>query len=92
MEELIMEAVKQIINSKLLDGVIPLPKNFQNKKIEIIIFLQEEKTILPELKMNDIDKMLKGSITESLIGSIPQSNITLEDYQTERLKKYESVD
>jgi len=43
-----MEVVKQIINSKLLDGVIPLPKNFQNKKVEIIVFLQEEKTILPE--------------------------------------------
>jgi len=87
-----MEVVKQIINSKLLDGVIPLPKNFQNKNVEIIVFLQEEKTILPELKMNDIDKMLKGSITESLIGSVPQSNMTLEDYQAERLKKYESVD
>ena len=87
-----MEAVKQIIDSKLLNGVISLPKNFQNKEVEIIVFLKEEQTVMPKLTMNDIDEMLKGSITESLIGSVPQSNMTLEDYRAERLKKYESAD
>ena len=87
-----MEAVKQTIDSKLLSGVISLPKNFQNKKVEVIVFLTDEKTILPKLTKSDIDNMLKGSITESLIGSIPQSNMTLDDYRAERLKKYESAD
>ena len=87
-----MEAVRQIIDSKLLSGVISLPKDFKNKRVEIIVFLKEEETTMPKLTMNDIDEMLKGSITESLIGSVPQSNMTLEDYRAERLKKYESVD
>jgi hypothetical protein len=87
-----MEAIKEIIDSNLLNGVISLPKHFQNKKVEVIIFLQEEKIIMPKFTMNDIDEMLKGSITESLIGSVPQSDMALEDYRAERLKKYESID
>ena len=87
-----MEAVKQIVDSSLLNGVISLPRNFQNKKVEVIIFLNEENTAMPKLTMNEIDEMLKGSVTESLIGSVPKSNMTLEDYRAERLKKYELVD
>ena len=86
-----MEAVRQIINSNLLNGVISLPKDFQNKKVEIIVFLNEEKTAMPKLTMNDIEEMLKGSVTESLVGSVSQSNMTLEDYRAERLNKYELV-
>ena len=59
-----MEAVRQIIDSRLL----------------------------PSLTKNDIDKMLKGSVTESLIGVLPQSDVNLEDYRSERLNKYERVD
>ena len=87
-----MEAVRQIIDSRLLNGVVSLPKFFQNKKVEIIVFLKEEKTAMPKLAMNDIDEMLKGSVTESLIGSVPKSNMTLEDYRAERLNKYERAD
>lgn len=87
-----MEAVRQIINSDLLTGVISLPKGFQNKKVEVIVFLKEEKTILPSLTKNDIDVMLKGSVTESLIGVLPESDMTLEDYRAERLSKYERAD
>ena len=83
-----MEAVRQVIDSKLLSGIIPLPKRFENKKVEVIISLNEEKSILPSLTMKDIDAMLKGSITESLTGVIPQSGKTLDDYRAERLAKY----
>ena len=91
----IVEAVRQIIDSKLLDGVISLPKDFQNEKVEIIVFLRKERKEtagIPKLTMNEIDKMLEGSVTESLIGVLPQTNMTLEDYQAERLGKYESSD
>ncbi|MCL1793505.1 MAG: hypothetical protein FWG34_06520 [Oscillospiraceae bacterium] len=87
-----MEAVKQTIDSKLLSGVISLPKNFQNKKVEIIVFLNENEITMPKLAMSEINKMLKGSVTESLIGSVPQSGMVLEDYRAERLKKYDRAD
>ena len=87
-----MEAIKRIVDSKLLNDVISLPKNFLNKTVEIIVFLNEENTTIPKLTMSDIETMLKGSVTESLIGSVPKSIMTLNDYRTERLKKYDFVD
>jgi len=86
-----MEAVRQIVESNTLNGIIPLPTFFQDKKVEVIIFLTEDKAEPPLLSKNDIDAMLKGSITESLIGAIPHTAKPLEDYRAERLSKYERV-
>ena len=87
-----MEAVRQVIDSQLLNGVISLPKGFWNKKVEVIVFLNEEKPVLPSLTLGDIDNMLEGSVTESLIGILPHSDMSLEDYRSERLKKYDRTD
>ena len=87
-----MEAVRKIIDSSLLSGVISLPRDFQNKKVELIVFLTDEKTALPPLSRDDIGAMLKGSITESLIGALPGSDMSIEGYRAERLNKYERID
>jgi hypothetical protein len=87
-----MEAVKQIINSSLLNNIITLPKNFQNKEVELTIALADKNvkhTIMPKL---EIDAMLKGSVTESLIGVLPYAEKSLSDYRQERLSKYGCVD
>jgi hypothetical protein len=42
--------------------------------------------------MADIGRMMEGSITQSLIGIVPNSGKTLDDYRAERLSKYERVD
>jgi hypothetical protein len=84
-----VEAVKQIINSDVLDGVVSLPRAFLNQRVEITVALVEEKSELPPLTKGGIDAMLKDSITESLIGVLPRSGLSLEDYRTERLGKYE---
>ena len=89
---MIMDVVTQVIDSTLLSGIIPLPKRFENKKVEVIVSLNEEKTAIPKLTMSDIDAMKKGSISESLTGAIPQSGKTLEDYRAERLARYEHSD
>jgi len=84
-----MEVVTQVVDSTLLSGIITLPKRFLNKKVEVVVTLNEEKTDIPKLTISDIDKMMKGTITEALIGIIPQSNTSLSDYRAERLAKYE---
>ncbi|MDR1654435.1 MAG: hypothetical protein LBR96_00445, partial [Treponema sp.] len=66
-----MEALRKIIDSKSLETLIPLPKSFQNKDIEIIILPINEKKEKPHITKRMIDKMLPGSITQSLIGVIP---------------------
>jgi hypothetical protein len=86
-----MEALRKIIDSKSLKTLIPLPKSFQNKNIEIIILPITEKKEKPHITRQMIDKMLPGSITQSLIGAIPLSNISLDDIRLERLRKYESA-
>ena len=45
---------------------------------------------LPPFTKSDIDSLLFGSVTESLIGVIPKSSKTLDDYRSERLSKYET--
>ena len=87
-----MNAVRHIIDSNALDGVIVLPKLFHNKKVEIIVSLIEEELELPLLNKYDIDELLRGSVTESLIGSLQPSSISFNDYRAERLNKYERTD
>ena len=90
-EVIIVEVVKKIVDSNLLREVISLPDKFLNKEVEVTISLQEEKVSLPPLKsIKDIDELLKGSITETLIGALSPSDITLEEIKLERLKKYEN--
>jgi hypothetical protein len=85
-----MEVVRQIIDSELLHGILPLPKSFQRKQVEVIVFVKEEKSTIPQFSLSYIDSLFPGSITESLIGIIPNTNKTLDDYRSERLSKYET--
>jgi hypothetical protein len=86
-----MEALRKIIDSKALETLFPLPKSFRNRDIEIIILPVNKKEEKPYVTKQMIDEMLPGSITQSLIGAIPSSNISLEDIRLERLQKYESI-
>ena len=72
-----METYKQVIDSNALAGVISLPDIFQNKRVIVTVSLvrDEKKPLL--LSIQDIDDMLKGSITESLIGVIENSQMSL---------------
>jgi len=84
-----MDTVTQVVDSTLLSGIISLPRRFRNKRVEVTISLDEDKSALPTMTLSDIDAMMKGSITESLTGVILKSEKTLEDYRAERLTKYE---
>ncbi|MDR0609921.1 MAG: hypothetical protein LBG58_07420 [Planctomycetaceae bacterium] len=86
-----MEALRKIIDSKVLETLFPLPKSFQNKDIEIIILPVNKKREKPHVTGQMIDEMLQGSVTQSLIGAIPFSNISREEIRLERLQKYEDI-
>ncbi|WP_461253913.1 hypothetical protein [Treponema sp. R8-4-B8] len=79
-----MEFVRKVVDSSVLDHVLSLPHSFHNHKVEIIVFpVQDRKT-----QLNDL---MEGSITQSLIGAIPHSDITLDEIRALRLKKYDSI-
>jgi hypothetical protein len=48
--------------------------------------------ICAKIDMENIGRMMGGSITQSLIGIVPNRGKTLEDYRAERLSKYERID
>jgi len=74
------------------DGVISIPMEYRGKianKVKVILVSEEKpETSLPSFTEEEINEMLKGSITESLIGALPDTGMTLEEYREERLSKY----
>ncbi|MCL1981741.1 MAG: hypothetical protein FWG53_01445 [Clostridiales bacterium] len=87
-----MEAIRQIVDGRLLSSIITLPRYFQNTKVEIIVVPVKAAEEKLSFSRNDIDTMLAGTITETLIGAVPNKGKTLEDYRVERLGKYERFD
>jgi hypothetical protein len=87
-----MEAIRKVVDGSLLDSIISLPQHFQNRKVEIIVLPVEEPIESQKISAAEMDSILVGSITESLMGSLPDEGKTLDDYREERLQKYEYID
>ena len=65
-----MEVVRQIVDGSVLANIIPLPTYFRNGKVEIIVLPIAKKSSPAKCNVKNIDEMLKGSVTQSLIGAI----------------------
>ncbi|GHT64092.1 hypothetical protein AGMMS50239_21160 [Bacteroidia bacterium] len=87
-----MEALRRIVDTDTLKTLLSLPESFRSKQVEIIVLPVVENKRSPQLTKSAIDNMLQDSITQSLIGSVPLSNISLDDIKKERLQKHENID
>ena len=58
-------------------------------KMEEIIKLDKGSTESQKITTAEMDSILAGSITESLMGILPNEGKNLADYRGERLLKYE---
>jgi predicted DNA-binding antitoxin AbrB/MazE fold protein len=81
------------------DGRVFIPKKHvrarENQSVLVILDSFDTDTddhSLPKISRSEIKAMMKGSITESLIGIISDPDITLEEIRAERLSKYERTD
>ena len=84
-----MEAVHQVVNGRVLNRVIKLPKAMQDIFVEVTVKPAEEQKN-PVISRNELRAKLKGSHTESLSGVIKGSKeMTLEEHRAERRSKYE---
>lgn len=79
-----MEAVRRFVDAEELMSILALPEKYRNHKLEIIVIPSEEKHIT--------EKTEKSRILKSLAGSIPNTNLTLEELRKERLEKYDIDD
>jgi len=84
---------------------IGTPINIKGRKKVIVTVLGDEPIHTKEVSeaskakveklsfsRSEIDEMMKGSITETLIGALHDTSKTLEDYNEERLSKYARID
>lgn len=84
-----MDFVRKIVDASSLMNIIQLPETLKNRKLEIIVLPAEETqrgTSTTNMDMSDI-----SDITQSLVGSIPLPDSSLEQIREERLAKYESI-
>jgi hypothetical protein len=83
---------KQIVNADALSSVITMPPAFKNKRVEVIIREAPNYVSSRKVYLKDISCMMDGSITQSLVGIIPNNDKSLDDYRAEKLSKYECID
>ena len=83
-----MEFIREIIDSSVLEQVLPLPRSFHDRKVEILIFpvREQKRTGISKEKINEL---MEGSITQSLIGAVPQPDVTSKEIRSLRLQKYD---
>lgn len=81
-----MEVIRKFVDAKKLMSVISLPDTMRNRRLEVIILPADETEEIQSRK-TDIER-----IVDSLAGCIPDNGMTLKDYRSERLEKYESID
>ena len=79
-----MEAIRKYIDASSLMSIMTLPESFINRKLEVLVFPTEEQE--SEREKIDIE-----SVVQSLIGAIPDTDISLEELREERRHKYETV-
>jgi len=84
-----MEFVREIVDSSALDQVLTLPRSFHNRKVEILVFPVQGKEKRMNIGKEKINELMEGSITQSLIGAVPRSDITPEEIRSMRLRKYD---
>lgn len=80
-----MEVIRKYIDASSLMSIMTLPETFKNRKLEVLVFPTEEQESLKE-------KMDIESVVQSLIGAIPDTDMSLEELREERRQKYEIVD
>ena len=85
-----MEFIREIIDSNILDKVLTLPRSFHDRKVEVIVFPVQEQEKKISVDKKKIKDLMKGSITQSLIGAVNHPDITLDEIRSLRLQKYDS--
>ena len=79
-----MEMIRKFIDANSLMSIMTLPEAFRNQKLEIIVLPADEPEQTSEEQTKDVQ-----NIVQSLVGSIPHTDMSLNALRDERLKKYE---
>ena len=86
-----MEFIREIIDSDKLDQILALPRSFQDRKLEILVFPVQKNEEGITIDRNERKVLMEDSITQSLIGALPHPDISPDEIRALRLKKYDST-
>ena len=81
-----MEVIRKFIDANSLMSIMALPEAFRNQKLEVIVLPTDEPEQVSEEQAKDVQ-----NIVQSLVGSIPHTDLSLNELRDERLKKYEAA-
>lgn len=81
-----MEVVRKYVDASSLMTIMTLPETFRNRKLEVIVLPTEEQAVTSKNTF-DIE-----SVIQSLVGSMPYTDMSLSEIREERLQKYETID
>lgn len=81
-----MEVVRKYVDASSLMTIMTLPETFKNRKLEVIVLPIEEQTETPKNAF-DIENTI-----QSLVGTVPYTDMSLSEIREERLQKYENID
>ncbi|MDR1322718.1 MAG: hypothetical protein LBK56_15075 [Gracilibacteraceae bacterium] len=72
---------RQVVSANALSEVIAMPQIFRDKRVEVTIREVPEAASPPKIDIANIERMMDGSITQSLIGIVPSNGKPLDDYR-----------
>lgn len=81
-----MEVVRKYVDASSLMTIMTLPETFRNRKLEVIVLPTEEQAVTSKNTF-DIENVI-----QSLVGSMPYTDMSLSEIREERLQKYETID
>lgn len=81
-----MEVVRKYVDASSLMTIMTLPETFRNRKLEVIVLPTEEQAVTSKNTF-DIENVI-----QSLVGSVPHTDMSLSEIREERLQKYETID
>ena len=81
-----IEVIRKFIDANSLMSIMTLPEAFRNQKLEVIVLPADEQEQTSEEQTKDIQ-----NIVRTLVGSIPHTDLSLNELRDERLKKYEAA-
>ena len=81
-----MEVIRKFIDANSLMSIMALPEALRNQRLEVIVLPADEQEQVSEEQTKDVQ-----NIVQSLVGSIPHTDLSLNELRNERLKKYEAA-
>ena len=87
-----MKAVRKIVDSDAIAGIVDLPPGFTNRKVEVLVFpVEDTAEAMPHFTRAQMEEWSKAPELQALVGILKDADlppdITMKDIRQMRLEK-----